>query len=847
MKAEPEPFDIDKLISLEKGVQTEALKAFFEDIVASEDAEKRNEIARFANRAGWRVLPEILADDSPRFFKPIKRYVFAASCRALFAATHPDEGDISAAEAAAAAAAAANTAADFTYDSTYYAAVAAIKAAATDFAAAEAEAAAAAANTAVDLNYTTPWQPLLTAMREDVVALHENQTLAGSKLWPKEAAFLFDVNGWFGAFLKNLERFERGREIPRIYEALLSGRIEQVIREYPPDLFEDFFNSAKNDYDEWNRGHTADDEDSTEESVDEEPPAGEKKAPRDTLHSEGPSGTDHLDRDRLAEVLSTWLKKNQSHKAIGLFGDWGVGKSTFVNLLRKRLGIPLDVEEESDEKPPPDHYKTADYIGGEFNAWQYEHTDNIQAGLAQELISALQANLNWWEKGFLAVVFAFKYNWLKLLIGLGLVALATIFFFVGQKLDIPWFSGLAGIAGLAAIWNYGSKAVAHPLAKQLLTYLRLPSFGKELGTIPVMREQVKAMVNLRLDFFKQKQRLLFVVDDLDRCSPDAVVKVLEAVRLVMDLPNVVVLIAIDPKIALASLALRYKELAIHYGADPKSIARQYLGKVIHVPITLDNPPPKAVENYLQQKLWDADGVSETAIEASPEDESVAPDSEPPDKTTTEVQASMASSTNNDLQKKSEPSLETPAKPLTESSSIESSVSEEILQAQPERYSIGLNQGQKAAFIKWANKLGLANPRHIKRLDNAYNLIRMHYPDEDEAGEPYYRLLMLMWIEYSRELQLDTYAAFRNYVRSEMEGEPSERVKALREELDNCNKQVGLFWDEAKAVWEDNAGEKSLETIREAISSAYFQVRTFVLPAIEKDQISKNIEQNSIYR
>jgi hypothetical protein len=292
----------------------------------------------------------------------------------------------------------------------------------------------------------------------------------------------------------------------------------------------------------------------------------------------------------------------------------------------------------------------------------------------------------------------------------------------------------------------------------------------------------------------------------------------------MDLPNVVVLIAIDQKIALASLALRYKELAIHYGADPKSIARQYLGKVIHVPITLDNPAPEAVENYLRQKLWATDDVSGNATEIRREDESEASDSSKPVKTT-EDQPS--------------PGVPKNLKMPTEPAPAKSSDSKDM-EAQNMIESIGLSQGQKDAFIKWANKLGLANPRHIKRLDNAYNLIRMRYPDEDEAGEPYCRLVMLMWLEYSRELLLDTYTAFRSYVSSEMTGEPVDRVKPLREKLDNCNKQVGLYWDEVKAVWQDNTDNKSPEDIRVAIRAAYLQVHIFVLPAIEKNNFKSRI-------
>ena len=117
---------------------------------------------------------------------------------------------------------------------------------------------------------------------------------------------------------------------------------------------------------------------------------------------------------------------------------------------------------------------------------------------------------------------------------------------------------------------------------------------------------------------------------------------------------------------------------------------------------------------------------------------------------------------------------------------------------------------------------------------------MRYPDEDEAGEPYCRLVMLMWLEYSRELLLDTYTAFRSYVSSEMTGEPVDRVKPLREKLDNCNKQVGLYWDEVKAVWQDNTDNKSPEDIRVAIRAAYLQVHIFVLPAIEKNNFKSRI-------
>lgn len=812
MPAPQESFDLDALISLEAGIQREALEAFFQGIANNADDEERREIARFARRGAWRMLPDILADESPGFEPPIKRYVFAASCHALFATATPSAVDITEKDLTTALLVA-NAALDGGAAIATNAALAAHTAAfanVSDFAAA---ADAGAENKPLR-------QPLLLSMRADLVALHSRQTLAGQALWPEESASQFDVGAWFSEFDKNVERFEMGSDILRIYQAVLDGSIDEVIHSYPPDLFESLLKSTRSDYEAWKRDHPATGTDDSEESSDE--PAKEIKIPRADLHSDAAAATDHLDRERLAQVLSDWLEErnSQSHTAIGLFGDWGLGKSTFVNLLRKRLKIPLDRESANDEKPSTDHYKEGHYIGGEFNAWEYEHTDNIQAGLAQELITALQANLKWWEKAWLTSKFAVKHNWFKLLIGLGIVVLAVIVYIIGLKLDFPWFSGLAGIAGLAAIWNYGTQAIAHPLAKEFRTYLRLPSFGKELGTIPVMREQVKAMVNLRLNHFKEGQRLLFVIDDLDRCSPDAVVQVLEAARLVLDLPNVIVLIAIDQKVALASLALRYDKLAIHYGTDPKLIARQYLGKVIHVPITLENPSPEAVKKYLEQNLWAGDAPSAPADKVEPKgkDASVVSGGEQPSKTTADDPAKKTEPKQTETQEPSpKPAPEKPA--------------EDDKPEQPVIESVGLSQGQKDDFIDWANKFGLANPRHIKRLDNAYNLIRKRYPDEDQSDTPNYRLVMLLWIEYCRELPLDTRSVLSNYRRAEMAEKPEDALKSLRDQLDTLDQkagsQIGPFWDKVKAIWADKP--------MEAMKAHYHQMRTFVLPAIEPNQ------------
>ena len=94
------------------------------------------------------------------------------------------------------------------------------------------------------------------------------------------------------------------------------------------------------------------------------------------LLAETSTQTDQLNRKPLAQVLALFLAEpsNQHHQTIGLLGDWGVGKSSFINFLKQEL------------------LKTHDdgrFLFADFNAWEYEHVDNMQAGIAQEIITAL--------------------------------------------------------------------------------------------------------------------------------------------------------------------------------------------------------------------------------------------------------------------------------------------------------------------------------------------------------------------------------------------------------------------------------------------------------------------------
>ncbi len=79
------------------------------------------------------------------------------------------------------------------------------------------------------------------------------------------------------------------------------------------------------------------------------------------------------------------------------------------------------------------------------------------------------------------------------------------------------------------------------------------------------------------------ERIVVVIDDLDRCPPEKVVSVLEAVHLLFSFEMFVVLLAVDTRWLEQSLRMKYRQLL---GRSGTAAPRDYLEKIIQVPIHL---------------------------------------------------------------------------------------------------------------------------------------------------------------------------------------------------------------------------------------------------------------------
>jgi hypothetical protein len=92
-------------------------------------------------------------------------------------------------------------------------------------------------------------------------------------------------------------------------------------------------------------------------------------------------------------------------------------------------------------------------------------------------------------------------------------------------------------------------------------------------------------------------RVVLYVDDLDRCPPPIVVKVLEAIAMLLSFPLFVVVVAVDAAWVSRALATVYPTLLRGGRVTPE----QYLEKIFQVPVWLD-PPDAAGAGALAQAL-----------------------------------------------------------------------------------------------------------------------------------------------------------------------------------------------------------------------------------------------------
>lgn len=279
-------------------------------------------------------------------------------------------------------------------------------------------------------------------------------------------------------------------------------------------------------------------------------------------------------------IRATVTNERMLPLTIGVFGDWGSGKTSIVKMLLEDLS-PERWEAGSEERKQCEN--TAVVL---LNPWLFEGYDDAKAAILEALLLELAAHKRigprLLEKAKDVFLGLFKtVSWMRV------AKLAT------RHAVIPAATAVA-TGGLAAI----PAAVATAAAGATIDWNELldkPEPKDEAIDVRTFRERFGRMLNQ-----SDIATLVVLIDDLDRCSPERIIEILEAIKLFVNVDRTAFVIGADPRIVQHAIRIRYAEKATD--APDKDAAdrliKDYLEKLIQVPYRLPRLSVSEIETYM---------------------------------------------------------------------------------------------------------------------------------------------------------------------------------------------------------------------------------------------------------
>ena len=262
---------------------------------------------------------------------------------------------------------------------------------------------------------------------------------------------------------------------------------------------------------------------------------------------DSPSRHPALGFDRTAAALAELITRSTPRFAVGVFGEWGSGKTTLMEAIKHRLR------------------KHGRIVTVEFNAWRFEREPQLLVPLLDSVRASI---VNWSITRDAATVEQVRRTASR--IGRVVRALAA---------------GLSGSVGLP-----GAVSVSYDLGVAL-DMLSDRSDQAQSLYVAAFNELSDAFHQLRTNGV---DRVVVFVDDLDRCLPANALDVLESMKLFFDMYGFVFVVGLDRKVVQRAVRSRFQDLPMPLTQPPSQIdttatqelerlERDYIEKIFQVP------------------------------------------------------------------------------------------------------------------------------------------------------------------------------------------------------------------------------------------------------------------------
>ena len=106
------------------------------------------------------------------------------------------------------------------------------------------------------------------------------------------------------------------------------------------------------------------------------------------------------------------------------------------------------------------------------------------------------------------------------------------------------------------------------------------------------------MKNIRGEQETKNLKLVIFIDDLDRCTPEKALELLESIKTFFDIEGIIYVIGMDPK-SIDSI------ISVKYGKESKINGLEYLQKIVQLPFSIPLWSSTDVTNTIKEmiRIW----------------------------------------------------------------------------------------------------------------------------------------------------------------------------------------------------------------------------------------------------
>lgn len=293
----------------------------------------------------------------------------------------------------------------------------------------------------------------------------------------------------------------------------------------------------------------------------------------------------HID---IANNIINIIENNTTPFNIAIVGKWGLGKSSLINIVKQHFNGKKE------------------YIIEDINAWKYEKEALKRVLLRKtlyglgytdkkaltELIDNLSSHKGQIKEESQNFVERFKAEWLPLIINAIIIyVIGVLFSIIGQsilsKINVSEFDFKAWIS---FVLNSFASNFYMPLLIVLFERFINNTKGKHSFKItpPITSvDEYERELEDRLTKEKYKnKKIIVIVDDLDRLTPNKIVEALDAIKAFVGYPNFIFIVPFDDTIL--KEAIKQEKTNFVYNEHLTIESDLFLDKLFQYRITLPN-------------------------------------------------------------------------------------------------------------------------------------------------------------------------------------------------------------------------------------------------------------------